>query len=749
MSICPCLGSRRPNLNNSQQSLLPLYEHDTDREQRLHEKLHSYQMLRAMTQGFMPSNEQLIVNLRTLLASDFLNPEDSSLSDSGRLLMKHTKQLILSLIDTFQHKNSSDELQDLIWFLTRSRVTLDTTDIVNRATRAKRKANTAAAYESARTVGTLLLQSSDFRLFLGDLQMIGKEVFRDSAYTASKVAEDAGERVAPKSLPPDEGAVAQADAQDPPTKQELAGSLQEVKHTLGQGAAQVGSRTIQSTAEHVTKDDRRILVQRLRAAVSNLRQRPNYTDSVSTLTLLLQRYLFVYSRMVSNTINVIEDDTHENQEMDEALKDLGTLLQRFGDPKEWKILQEKFTKLLNERKESPDLEKLNHDIAEAVNRMLTDPAFYDGDNAKQEVQRIRDDSRMSKHGSSFSDDVEGVLHQIRRTAYSVYTDKDVASVLTPAHKILDIFSPENAYINKDLLHDALNVFIPRLINAIQYLPIPRLELAVPELDLLLENLILEPGVTVNGTSFLPFRFRVESYNAVELRKTVTNTVSSTTSLFTVKIDGLSLRADDLGYWINTHSGLLRFVDEGLASFHLDERGIDIHLDVEVGKDRLESILSLKAVRVRIHHLDFTLRKSKMSFLATLAKPLLRPIIRKTIESQLANAIADFFHAANRELLFARERLRATRIADPDDLMTFFKAVAARLKPADDPDVYVRLGVQQPGQGVFKGRYAPGSMAKLWEEEGRRARERIDDFEKGGWRNGIFDLKVAAVNGERA
>src|SRR5437764_79636 len=84
------------------------------------------------------------------------------------------------------------------------------------------------------------------------------------------------------------------------------------------------------------------------------------------------------------------------------------------------------------------------------------------------------------------------------------------------------------------------------------------------------------------------------------------------------------------------------------------------------------ILTLKAVRVHINKLAYTVRKSKFSFFGWLFKPFLRPIIRKVMEKQLATAIADGIHAANRELLFARERLRATRISDPDDLRTFFK-----------------------------------------------------------------------------
>ena len=129
------------------------------------------------------------------------------------------------------------------------------------------------------------------------------------------------------------------------------------------------------------------------------------------------------------------------------------------------------------------------------------------------------------------------------------------------------------------------------------------------------------------------------------------------------------------------------------------------------------------------------------------KPLLRPVIRKVMEKQLATALADFFHTANRELLFARERLRATRISNPEDLKTFYKAVMARLQPKEDPDVYTRVGVAPPERGlmpkknIFSGVYAPGSVVKVWEEEGRRAGEVVQEFEVGGWRNEVFDTHV--------
>ncbi|KAK5137439.1 hypothetical protein LTR04_004439, partial [Oleoguttula sp. CCFEE 6159] len=191
-----CFGFRKSRADD-REPLLPQYHDDTVMQRELHQKLHSYQMLRALTKGFMPSTEQLIINLRTLTAADILNPAGPELSDSGRLLIKHTKQWLQQFMELLQHKNSEDQIQDFIWFLSKSRISVDVEDLANRASKAKAKADTAAAYQSLQTVGSLLLTNSDFRLFLSDLNVIGRQVFKDTAFTLSSVAEEAGKKLEP------------------------------------------------------------------------------------------------------------------------------------------------------------------------------------------------------------------------------------------------------------------------------------------------------------------------------------------------------------------------------------------------------------------------------------------------------------------------------------------------------------------------------------------------------------------------
>ena len=92
----------------------------------------------------MPSTEQLIINLRTLLAADLLNPENSDLSDSGRLLSKLSKRWLSQFIEALRHKNDSDQIQDFLWYLSKSRISLNTEDLTKTASNVKAKADATA-----------------------------------------------------------------------------------------------------------------------------------------------------------------------------------------------------------------------------------------------------------------------------------------------------------------------------------------------------------------------------------------------------------------------------------------------------------------------------------------------------------------------------------------------------------------------------------------------------------------------------
>ncbi|KAK9568133.1 hypothetical protein V6Z88_002452 [Aspergillus fumigatus] len=723
--------------------LLPRYDDDTSRQRRLHQKLHSYQMLRALSEGYMPSTDQTISNLRTLLASDILNPRNQDIGSVGRQLARDCRLWIEIFIEFLREKNGDDQLQEFLWHLSRSRASIDTSEVSRRASQVKARQDTKAAYDSLRTVGSLLLTNADFRLFVEDLTTVGREIFSETALALSDTSKQVGEKLKPSEE--ERGAVKGAGADDgrAVSGEELRKEVTQVAEVAGHGLKATGRDAIDSAKEHLTGQERDTLLHRLKRAVIKLRERSDYSDSVATLSHLVQRYAQLYANAASEVVSTAEEEADVNEDLQQAMEQLWKLLQSYGDVEEWKKLEERFKDVIKHANKDPEFEKIMSEIGSALQEMLTDPKFFD--KAPQKVDELKEKSKNVGTETTLRRDVDAFLVQTKRTLRTVPEDTQVSKLVDVTRKIY--WDAWNGYQDRknQLPSDMAEIFFPVIIRSIQYIPIPRLEISAPEMDLLIENLILEPGHTVNFSSFLPYRMHLTTRNDIDvLKKHSKRTSTDLKTTFTATVFGLNISASEFGYWIRTHAWpLFRIKDEGIASFYLDRRGIDISLDVEVGRERLEQIFTLRGVRVRIHKLDYKIHKSKWKFLLWLTKPFLKHLVRRVLEKKIAESIVQAAFALNRELVFARERLRAARIASPQDLATFVRAVLARLR-LPESDVETRVGFRAPRSGAFKDVYAPGSIVKVWQEEGLRAQEAIEEGDQSQglgrtWRNEIFDV----------
>ncbi|PFH55171.1 hypothetical protein XA68_10519 [Ophiocordyceps unilateralis] len=761
LSCFGCGRSRRHHGGGDDEPLLPQYEDETTRQTRLHEKLHTYQMLRAIGNGYMPSNEQLVVHLRCLMSADVLNPEELELSSDGRALVRSAKLWLANFVELLQRKNAEDEVQDFIWHLVRAGSRIDIHHVGAAATASKAKADATATIASLRTVGSLLLANSEFRLFLADLGAVGRDVFRDSTKKLSDVARKAGDELEPSAGASDDASPKKNDKDASPKKkdktppstnnndaapstEDLENQAKDVAHVVVAGAAEVAGEASHSLAQHMDGDERRALLGRLKQAVTGLRRRTDYSSAASTLAQLLQRYVAAYSRLATDTARAVEGDVGTSEDADDAAKNFWRLITSFGQREAWDQVEASFKDVVEAGRSDSGLDKLIHDLARAVEEMLTEPSFFD--EADERLARLRERARKMTSKSPVAHSAEDLFKKLDAALRSAADDECVKKLTQSSDRIAHVLSPQGHYVNSHLVNDAIEVFVPMLVSAVQFVPIPRLEVTTPDMDLLLENLVLQPGRTVNQTSFLPYKLQVSTQNDVEVRKDRTRTESAMTSLVRIRLAGLSLAADDVGYWVRMRCGILGSIqDSGIVSLHLDERGVDIALDLEIGRDRMEELVTLRRVRVKMHHLDYTLHQSKFSALAWILKPALRPILRRALEARAAAAADLALRTFNRELVFARERLRATRIANPESLWTFARAVAARLTPGPTPGVDVRAGARPGHAPAFRGRYAPGSLVRLWEEEGATAEQRVFEAGRGAWRNDVFDLKTTPAD----
>lgn len=138
-----CFGSRKPK-HPETEPLLAQYGDNTTLQAQARSKLHTYQMLRALAKGYFPSTDQAIVQLRTLLSADVLNPTNTQLTADGRKFVRYMRKLITELIELLREKNGEDQLQDFLWCVGKARVSLDAQDLVQTVTNTKARADARA-----------------------------------------------------------------------------------------------------------------------------------------------------------------------------------------------------------------------------------------------------------------------------------------------------------------------------------------------------------------------------------------------------------------------------------------------------------------------------------------------------------------------------------------------------------------------------------------------------------------------------
>lgn len=124
--------------------LLPRFEEESTTQRRVRLKLRTYQKLRALSEGYMPSTDQTIAHLRYVLASDVLNHRNQDVGVVGRQILLDCRNWFQVLIDFLHNKNSNDQLQEFLWHLSRSRASLDTAKLSRQASTAETQAETKA-----------------------------------------------------------------------------------------------------------------------------------------------------------------------------------------------------------------------------------------------------------------------------------------------------------------------------------------------------------------------------------------------------------------------------------------------------------------------------------------------------------------------------------------------------------------------------------------------------------------------------
>ncbi|KAI8625639.1 hypothetical protein F5Y19DRAFT_261917 [Xylariaceae sp. FL1651] len=685
------------------------------KEADVNRKLQIYGIINAFQLGKAPSNDQIDVALNSFLASKALSKPSQRLSPEGRELVadvvdvvQHAKKLLLS-------KNEGNLLQDFIWQTQQfDAKTISTPDAPLNKESAKQHGD--KALEGLRTLGTLLITNGQFRKLLSDASILLRDMAGDAATNAAtKVkpsedklaqidhpaqdntwhdapdfskeniksqlqsvtkkaptedAKDAAATSADAARRPDGTVDAQAGAQTAAgtvSEKAKANISEEDREAAKTTAAEYRNRVKQYLNKKVPQERRDQTVWRLKKMILECQQHPDYQQAISTLLDLAEQYGKHGRSLTTGGAGTVKQT---RSALAAAEADLKTLIERFANGTSSDDLWASINTLYEDADKDPELRGWFKSMDSYIRKCLQQQGYIMEDECDEEWRRLYD------HGNYLLRDryrghTDRIVNEIKFLADQFDQDPQNKAFGAAVQKLFnDLGNDENGKptFKPHLLKDLTEIILPATFEKVAYIPIPRIEYSDPQIDAVVENLVLE------SDNFMPNVLEVASDHYFRWgRKKI---ASKNKNTIDVKVSGVQMDLRDVSFYVKRKQGFPSITDTGVANIFLGGDGFSFRMKLSTADEKdKQHFFKIDNVDVDVKNLQIKLVKSNHKILFGLFKPImlkvLRPVIQKTAEKQLKDQFNQFdqlLYLVKREADRALEEARA----DPENVPNIYR-----------------------------------------------------------------------------
>ncbi|CAE7099121.1 unnamed protein product [Rhizoctonia solani] len=718
----------------------------------------------------MPTQPQLDSALNALLSSDLLKVSNTAtgvLSAHGQALVLDVRQIVQALARIGLEKNADNIVQDIIWqyrsmnsvpiqvdanWHNQSKLDIDVDGAVDHLSEIpaidqnELTDDSVAFLASLRTLLSLLLTSSGFRLLISDILITTRQILADTASDVAAVAayvETRAENVEQTIRPSEhegereisvEDAAEQIQKVEDTVKEDLEKTLKEAemrKHVVEERLAEESPDRVKQT-----------IIERLEAIVQQAQSDPAYRSSLRTIILLAEKYARATAQAAHSTAaaaqSAIDDSTIEpsaaidpviesDPHLKKLLQNICTLLERFAG-RSISPLTDSMKQFLHHLSQdgSSGVSELLRDAKKWLNTALEKPGWITTHTARRELDELYDRTKGILDGKpTWRTDLQQASAEA--SELSDHLKRDVATqqllgaieALGAHTRAFGAQSVRNVgwrQIRAELWRDAVGWLLPRILAVLKAVPLPRVELKSETLDAVVDD------VTFRAPSFIPDHVRVENWSEIRVKgsdaaaedneRRGRDWVVEGDSTMRVHIDGLRITANEIAYFFHLKTTLLGYRDNGLLSIdigHESTVGQGVNLDVAIetdldpsahsaiapeSDDPPPSFFRVKSATVDVPGLDFTLARTHHWILNALVQPFLGPAVRAGVRMALSQSIIGGLQALDRKLgeVYAQakedspnSRAHANDAGDEPGLWDWWNAFLKGHKNAHDTD----------------------------------------------------------------
>lgn len=371
---------------------------------------------------------------------------------------------------------------------------------------------------------------------------------------------------------------------------------------------------------------------RLKKIVLECQQHPDYSQAVQTLLRLAEEY----SRHGRNFGKGSADSAKDVRTgLSAAEEDLRTLIERFANGTSTEDLWQSISQIYRDAEKDQELRDWFKRVDTYIRKCLLEQGYVLEDASTQEWNRLYDKGRFLLR-EKYRGHTDRVVDEVRFITDQFDQDPQNKAFGHALQKLFrDLGNDEHGKptFKPHLVKDLTEVVIPAIFENIAYIPIPRIEYSDPQVDAIIENLVLE------SDNFMPNVLEVASDNYFRWgRKKIANKHKNTVD---VKVTGIQMDLRDVSYHIKRKSGFPSITDTGVLDLLLPGNGFSFRVKVATpeAKDS-HHVFKVEKVDVNVKDLKLKIKKSNHKLLFTLFKPIALKAIRPALQKAVEKAIKD-------------------------------------------------------------------------------------------------------------
>ncbi|KAK9374244.1 uncharacterized protein V1513DRAFT_446467 [Lipomyces chichibuensis] len=633
----------------------------------------------------MPTNNQIDVALNSFLATDFMNADSTwnrRLSEEGHGLLKDFAGIVENAKILVLTKNYDNLFQDFVWHSSKMNIVEGHEPGLTTTGTGDTEKDSATLYDhdvikGLRDLGTLIITNGQFRKLLSDGITLLRDMAADIGTGAAGKIRPSGEQMAKIDEPaaedtwhqaPDYGKVGQtlgALKKENLNRDKLRQAREEHAEEIDKAKKTQDERVDRAKDyldKKLSKERRDQVLFRLKKMVVEIQGHPDYQNAIDSILDLAESYKGHVGTAADQSQSKVKKIS-ENDHLQLAQRNLKILIERFANNTSLDDLLDNFTDLYVDANNDPILKGWFRDLDAYVRKVLKQQGYIMSDAANDEFNEIynRGNDIFSHRYSDYPVQFHYEFNYLSDKFQADPLNKQFGDSVTTLFTDLCTDEKGEVVFKKHLVKDITDVILPELFEKTRYVPLPRIERSGPDLDVVIENLVIESG------NFVPNVLEIQDHSVIRWgRKAISK---GKRGKFIVNVSGIECDFKDACYYVHKKTGYPSIRDTGIADFFLGKEGISIkmHLSTAESKNR-NSFFNVDNVEVKIKDLEVKLKKSNHKFLFTIFRPLLiavaKPGLKRVLQKQIRETFDQLDETAYK-IHLNKKRIAADMRQNPD------------------------------------------------------------------------------------